>query len=196
MKVMRATQFCAAAATVALALPAAAAARDRDHDGMRDSWEAKFGLNTHRNDARRDRDHDGMRNVFEFRHHMNPRHADRRAGTIASFDAATGTLTINLFGGGTLAGKVDDNTRIECEGADDNSKVAFRHGADDNSGPGSSDDNGRDDDGANHDQNDDRGDRGDENCGPDALTTGRLVKEVDLTGDGTSTIFDEVELGS
>jgi hypothetical protein len=180
MKAMRATPICAAAAFAALALPAVAAAKDRDHDGMRDSWEARYGLNTHRNDARRDRDHDGMRNIFEFRHHMNPRHADRRAGTIASFDQATSTLTIDLFGGGTLAGKVDDSTRIECEGADDD-KVAFRHGGDDDSsGPGNS-----------HGD-----DRNDANCGTDALTTGRLVKGAELTGDGTSTIFDEVELGS
>ena len=201
---MRATPIlCAAATTVALALPAVAAAKDRDHDGMRDSWEAKYGLNTHKNDARRDRDHDGIRNITEFRHHMNPRHADRRAGTVTSFDATTGTLTIALFGGGTLTGQVNDQTRIECEdaanqngdtrgdGTPEDNKVAFRHGSDDdNSGPG----NSGDDDGANHDQNDDRGDDN-ANCGTGALTTGRLVKEAEVTGDGTSTIFDEVELG-
>ena len=214
MKAMRATPIlCAAATTVALALPAVAAAKDRDHDGMRDSWEAKYGLNTHRNDARGDKDRDGLRNLAEYRAHTNPRKddtdrdgindADEQAGTIASFDAATGTLTVNLFGGGTLTGKVNDATRIECDDNNSMNKVVQRHGADDNSGPGNSSDDGPNhdqnddhgDDGPNHDQNDDHGDDN-ANCGTNALTAGRKVKEAEISGDGTSTIFKKVELGS
>jgi hypothetical protein len=204
MKVMRATPIiCAAASTVALALPAVAAAKDSDHDRMPDRWEAKYGLNVHRNDARGDKDRDGLRNLAEFRAHTNPRRddtdrdgindADEQAGTVASFDAATGTLTINLFGGNTLTGKVTDATRIECDDNNSMDKVAQRHGADDNSGPGRNDDHG--DDGPNHDQNDDHGDDN-ANCGTDALTAGRKVKEAEISGDGTSTIFKKVELGT
>ena len=95
------------AATIALALPAVAAAKDRDHDHMPDRWEAKYGLNTHKNDARGDKDRDGLRNLAEYRAHTNPRKADtdgdgiedgaEHAGKVASFTG--GVLTIDLFGG-------------------------------------------------------------------------------------------------
>jgi hypothetical protein len=199
----RATHICAAAAFVVLAVPAAASAKDRDHDHMPDSWEAKYGLNTHKNDARGDRDHDGLSNIAEFRAHTNPdrRDTDRdgindrdeRAGTIASFDTSTGVLTINLFGGGTLSGTVNSMTRIDCDQGDmrDN-RVAMRHGADDNSGPGNSgDDNG--DRGDDNDANDDRG-NDNANCTTADLTTGKVVREADVSGSGTATIFKKVEL--
>lgn len=38
------------------------------------------------------------------------------AGTIASFDAHTGVLTIDLSGGGSISGLVTDETRIETGG--------------------------------------------------------------------------------
>jgi hypothetical protein len=63
-------------ALVVLALPAGAMARDRDHDKMNDRWEARHGLNTHRNDAARDPDKDGLKNLGEFRAHTNPQDAD------------------------------------------------------------------------------------------------------------------------
>jgi hypothetical protein len=204
MKAMRATSICAAAATVALALPAVAAAKDRDHDRMPDRWEAKYGLNTHKNDARGDKDRDGLRNLAEYRAHTNPRKSDtdhdgikdgnEQAGKIASFDQATSTLTINLAGGGTLSGKVNDGTEIECDDSSSmDDKTLARHGADDGPNHDQGDDHG--DDGPNHDQNDDHGDDDNENCGVDALTAGRQVKEAEITGDGTSTIFEKVELG-
>src|SRR5829696_8687421 len=115
-----------AIALIALALPSAASAADRDHDHMRDSWEKHFGLNTHKNDARKDKDRDGLRNIEEYRAHTNPRRRDsdgdgvrdnrEGAGTIESFDAATGVLVIDLFGSDSdLTGKVDATTKIECE---------------------------------------------------------------------------------
>jgi hypothetical protein len=194
-------------ALVALALPGIASAADRDHDHMRDSWEKKFGLNTHKNDARRDKDRDGLKNIAEFKAGTNPRKADtdgdgtkdgdENAGKVASFDSSTGTLTITLAGGGTLTGKVDSTTEIECEGADDDSTAtggdtrgdgtpednaaAARHGADD--GPG--DDNGGDNQGGTDDSS---------SCGTEALTTDRVVKEADISGDGSSAIFQKVEL--
>ena len=143
-----------AAALVALALPAGATAKsaDRDHDRMPDKWEKHFGLNTHKNDARKDRDRDGLRNLAEFRAGTNPRKDDtdndgvgddqENAGTIATFDQATGTLTITLFGGGTLTGKVDATTELKCDDESEHGATSHqRHGADDPAGDGSRGDN-------------------------------------------------------
>jgi hypothetical protein len=66
----------AVVAFAVLALPAGAMARDRDHDKMNDRWEARHGLNTHRNDAKGDLDKDGLKNLGEFRARTNPRDAD------------------------------------------------------------------------------------------------------------------------
>jgi opacity protein-like surface antigen len=210
---MRATPLCAAAALAALALPAGAAAKakDSDRDGMPNKWEVKYHLNSHKNDARKDKDRDGLSNVAEFKAHTNPRKSDtdgdgikdgnEQAGTVASFDSTTGLLTINLAGGQTLTGKVDSSTEIEC---DDSGSMAQDGDNNDDNGGNQSDDktvarNGADD-GPNHDQGDDNGgnDQGEQdqgNCGTEALTTGRQVKEAEITGDGTSTIFEKVELG-
>jgi hypothetical protein len=210
-------------ALFALALPAAASASrgDRDRDRMPDRWEKKNGLNPKKNDARRDRDRDGLRNLDEFRAGTNPRDADtdndgrddgdEGAGRIATFDQATGTLTIDLFGGGQLTGKVDATTEIKCEGADDNGagdtrgdgtpedNPKARHGADDNSGPGNAnDDHGDDDNSGPGNANDDRGrDDDDERaCTTADLTTGRVVDEAELNSgdDGAPGVFDEIEL--
>src|SRR5215217_7880615 len=136
------------ATAVAPAAPSAASAADRDHDHMRDSWEKHFKLNTHRNDARKDKDRDGLKNLQEFRAGTNPRHRDsdedgvrddhEGAGTIKSFDPATGVLVIDLFAGDEdLTGRVDPaTTEIECE--DD--RIEGEHG-----------DNRRDDDEAGDD---------------------------------------------
>ena len=40
--------------------------------------------------------------------------ADKHIGTIASFDATTGTLTIKLDGGKTVEGTVNPDTEIKC----------------------------------------------------------------------------------
>ncbi|MEA2403977.1 MAG: hypothetical protein QOE08_624 [Thermoleophilaceae bacterium] len=69
-----------------LALPAGAMARDRDHDKMNDRWEARHGLNTHRNDAAGDPDKDGLKNLGEFRAHTNPRDADSNNNGIEDGD--------------------------------------------------------------------------------------------------------------
>jgi hypothetical protein len=211
----------AAFALAALALPTVANAADRDKDGMRDSWEKHNGLSTKKNDARKDRDRDGLRNIGEYRSGTNPRKADtdgdgtrdgdEGGGRVASFDSATGVLTINLFAGGTLTGKVDATTKVECEGDDDDRPApapttAARRGADDapgsdsnggrsgdNSGPGS-DNSGRDDNEVRHGDDDDDGE-GD--CSTADLTVGRIVQEADLNegDDGPADVFDEIELG-
>src|SRR3954447_14812982 len=157
-----------AIALTALAVPTAAQAADRDHDHMRDSWEKHFKLNTHRNDARKDKDRDGLKNLEEFHAGTNPRRKDsdddgvrddrEGAGTIKSFDAATGVLVIDLFDSDQdLTGKVDPaTTEIECE--DD--EIEGEHG--DNQ---RDDDDHGDDDRRSRDGSDD-GDRSEGNSGP------------------------------
>src|SRR3954451_5137199 len=100
-------------ALVMLAVPSIAAAkqRDRNHDGIPDRWEKRHRLSTRVNQARRDQDRDHLRNRAEFLAGTNPRNADsdgdgipdgeENAGTIASFDATSGKLVINVFGGET-----------------------------------------------------------------------------------------------
>ena len=193
-----------AALTVALfaVFAGPAAARDRNHDRIQDRWEKRHHLSLKVNQARRDQDKDGLRNRAEFRAGMNPRDADsdndgveddnENAGTIDSFDASTGKLTIKLFGGDTASGLVTDSTEIEC----DDSTAKSSSGGDDNEG---SDDHG---DGQHGDNNDDQGDddneQGDDDnnayCGTDALTAGRTVKEAELKLSNGVATFRNVEL--
>ena len=209
-----------AVALAALVVPSAANAADRDHDRMRDSWEKHFRLNTHKNDARKDKDRDGLKNIEEYRGDTNPRRRDsdndgvrdsrEGAGTIKSFDSATGVLVIDLFGSDSdLTGKVDSSTKIECEdeGDDDDRPTtgnttgdtrgdgtpedrAARDGSD-NSGPGNAEDGDRQEDnsGPGNASDDDRrhgdDDRGDDDerefaCNADWLDVGRTVKEAEL----------------
>lgn len=111
-----------------LAVPgvAAARARDRNHDHIPDRWEKRFHLSLRVNQARRDQDHDGLNNRQEFLAETNPRDADSNnngipdgeegAGKVASFEGET--LVIDLFGGGTVSGKVTAQTEIECHRGD------------------------------------------------------------------------------
>jgi len=212
MTLARRLTTCAAAALGALALlalPGAAAAKDRNHDRIPDRWEKRHHLSTAVNQARRDQDSDHLRNRAEFLAGDNPRNADsdgdgtpdgeENAGKIASFDAATGKLTITLFDGDSISGTVTESTRIKCEDSpapeaamasrgeeepgDDNGGQGEEPG-DDNSGPGS--------------ENSGPG-RGDEdgegaNCTTADLVVGATVEEAELElGNGTAT-FDEVEL--
>jgi hypothetical protein len=136
-----------------LALPSVAAAKDRNHDRIPDRWEKLHHLSLKVDQAGRDQDRDGLRNRAEFRAGDNPRDrdtdndgvmdGDENAGTIASFDKETGRLEINLFNGDTVAGTVDDRTRIECdqdENEMEHNGALSSHDGQDNSGPGSADD--------------------------------------------------------
>jgi hypothetical protein len=108
-----------------LAMPGLAAAKDRNHDRTPDRWEKRHHLSLKVNQARHDQDGDHLRNRGEFLAGDDPRDHDsdddgvmdghEQAGTIASFDAATGHLVIDLFGNDTIAGLVTADTEIECE---------------------------------------------------------------------------------
>jgi hypothetical protein len=181
-----------------LALPSGAAARDRNHDRIPDRWEKAHHLSLNVNQGRHDQDRDHLNNMGEFKVGDNPRDADtdndgvkdgdENAGRIDSFDASTGRLVINLFGGDTLSGLVTDRTEIKCENEnenenenDDNDRMA-RHG--DNSGPGS------DNSGPGHEGDDNEG-----NCTTADLTQNRVVEEAELHTEGGAAVFEEVELG-
>jgi hypothetical protein len=126
----------------------------------------------------------------------NDGHHGETVGTVESFDATTGTLTIAPTEGDAVSGLVTDRTKIECRNEDVND--------DDDNG----DDHG--DDGPNHDVGDDHGDddghhggsghgkrshgghRG--NCSADALVAGAMVEDADLDLGPTGLRFEEVEL--
>ena len=206
-----------------LAMPAMAAAKDRNHDHIPDRWEKRHKLSLKVNQARHDQDRDHLRNRAEFLAGDNPRDADsdddgvidgnEQAGTVASFDAETGRLVIDLFGTDTVAGLVTDETEIKCE--DDSSTASASsegsgsgeeepgddHGGqgdepgddnggdnqagDDNSGPGS------DNSGPGHEGDDDHGDR---LCTTAELVPGAVVEEDGLKIENGQAIFHEVEL--
>lgn len=195
-----------------LALPGAAAARDGNHDRIPDSWEKRHSLSTKVNQAHRDQDRDHLRNRTEFLAGDNPRDRDsdddgvvdgnENAGTITAFDAATGRLTISLFGGDSIAGLVNDRTRIECE--DEHSPdvtVRARHGeeepGDDNGGQGEEpgDDNGG---AAGDDDNDNSGpgSHGEDNSGPGSSHSGRGPSGHDDNGTGANCTTSDLIAGA
>jgi hypothetical protein len=158
-------------------------------------------------------------------HHHNRDFQMREAGTISSFDATTGKLTIALTGGESVTGLVTSSTEIKCEGIDD--RRARRDHGGDNSGPGSGDDNGGnfepgDDNGGQFEPGDDNGGRGEPEPGDDhggqnepgddnggeaplgegttcstaSLTPGEIVGEAELRLENGMAVFEEVELGN
>jgi hypothetical protein len=129
------------------------------------------------------------------RHHHHFREIEQ-AGTISSFDPATGRLTIALTGGETVSGLVTTETRIRCEGTDDRRGARRDHGGDDNGGHGNEpgDDNGGNSGGPIAEgEGPEAGET--PSCTTAALVPGTFVGEAELRlGTGTAT-FEEVELG-
>jgi hypothetical protein len=153
-----------------LAMPGLAAAKDRNHDRIPDRWEKRHKLSLKVNQARHDQDGDHLRNRGEFLAGDNPRDADsdddgvmdgeEQAGTIASFDAETGRLVIDLFGSDTIAGFVTDGTELEC--ADDGSTASSS-----SEGSGSGEEEPGDDNGEEAEPGDDNGSEGEVEPGDD-----------------------------
>jgi hypothetical protein len=211
-----------------LAMPSLAAAKDRNHDRIPDRWEKKHHLSLKVNQARKDQDGDHLRNRAEFLAGDNPRKADtngdgvmdgeENAGTIASFDEATGKLTIDLFGGENISGLVTEETEIKCEdngGAsassdgtsggeqsgdgqgepgDDNG--GEEEAGDDNGGQGEEepgDDNGQEEESGDDSGGDNSG-SGNGNCTTADLTPGAVVQEAELKIENGKAVFEKVEL--
>jgi hypothetical protein len=184
----------ALAALALLALPSFAAAKDRNHDRIPDRWEKRHHLSLHVNQAKRDQDRDHLNNLGEFKAGDNPRDADtdndgvmdgeENAGTIASFDAETGKLTINLFGGETAAGLVTEDTRIRC-GHEANRGEDENDDADGNAEASSSSDGGNS-----------GSDEQATSCTPADLVVGATVAEADLSLRNGKATFEEIDLAS
>jgi hypothetical protein len=166
-------------AAALLALSGIAVAKDRHGDN--------HGRHDHR-------DHHG-------RHHgHNHDFPVGEAGTISTFDATTGKLTVALNGGESVTGLVTEETRIKCEGVDD--RLARRdHGG---SEPG--DDNGGqfepgDDDGGDASGPGPSGEGepapapGEASCTAASLTQGEIVGSAELRLEGGRAVFEEIELG-
>jgi hypothetical protein len=228
------TLFALALGAVALlAMPGLAVAKDRNNDRIPDRWEKRHNLSLTVNQARHDQDGDHLRNRGEFLAGDNPRDRDsdddgvmdgsEQAGTIASFDATTGRLVIDLFGTDTIAGFVTDETEIKCEDdsssatvssegsgsgeadpGDDNGGEGEIEPGDDNGGHGEEpgDDNGGDDQGDNSGPGSDNSgpgqdgddDHGDRLCTTAELVPGAVVEEAELKVRNGQATFDEVEL--
>jgi hypothetical protein len=189
---------------------ASASAHDANRDRIPDRWEKRHGLSLEVKQTARDQDKDGFKNRAEWRAKTDPRDADsdddgtddseENAGTVTSF--ADGELTITLFDGGTLTGKVTDETEIKCHDDDaDRARAAHDHGDDDEGDDDHGDRGGRDgsddDHGDRDDGDDDHGDcRGDddEECGTEALTAGRAVAEAELKITSEGRVWEEIEL--
>ncbi len=209
-------------AVAIFALPATAGAKDRNHDHIPDRWEKRHHLSLKVNQARRDQDRDHLSNRAEFRAGDNPRDRDsdddgiidgeENAGTIASYDAETGKLTINLFGGDTITGVVGEGTRIRCgggcdhgEGEGESGATVSSQGADDEGHQGVGEDHGSEgsDDPPGHDgtppgssEGPGRGASNSANCTTADLVEGAVVKEAELEIENGVATFSKVELGS
>ena len=209
-----------------LALPGAAAARDRNHDRIPDRWEKRHHLSLNVNQARRDQDRDQLRNRAEFLAGDNPRNADsdgdgipdgeENAGKIASFDAETGKLTIDLFGGETITGLVTEETEIECSNsgtASASDAQQGQQGEDPNGEQRGEDDGERSDSDGGEEPGDDNGTDGEEpgddngsassgpgnsgggtSCTSADLTPGATVHEAELQLEQGTATFEKVEL--
>jgi len=205
-----------------LAMPSLAAAKDHNHDRIPDKWEKRHHLSLKVNQAHLDQDRDHLRNRAEFLAGDNPRDDDsnddgvmdgnENAGTIASFDAESGKLTIDLFGGETISGLVTEGTEIKCEdnggasassdsgqeneAGDDNGGEGEVEPGDDNGGKEQTGDDGGDNSGPGSENSgsDDSGDEGSGNCTTADLTPGAVVQEAELQIENGQATFEKVEL--
>lgn len=169
---------------------------------------------------------DGGHRVDKRHGHHHRHHHHQPSGTIQSFDAATGRLTIVLLNEETVSGLVTDRTRIKCEDEHSPDVTAsrshLRHGeeepgddrgghgeeaGDDNGGHGEEpgDDNGGGNSGggsSNSNSNSGSGPSGHDdngtgaNCTTSDLVVGTVVTDAELEIEHGALAFEEVELGS
>lgn len=197
------------------ALPAVASAKDRNHDHIPDRWEKSHNLSLKVNQARKDQDRDHLRNLAEFKAGDNPRSDDsdgdgvmdgeENAGTITSFDAASGKLVIALFGSETISGLVTEQTEIKCEGGHGSEEVTASSSSHDGEGePG--DDNGGEGEEPGDDNRGDNSGPGSSSSGHDGsggeggtcttadLIAGAVVQQAEIELENGTATFHEVEL--
>jgi hypothetical protein len=157
------------------------------------------------------KDRHGDDNGHHGRHHHHHHFREmREAGTISSFDATTGKLTIALPDGEAVTGMVTEDTRIRCERGDDHRFDRRDHGGngneagddnggqgnepgDDNSGsggPGPSNSSGPGPSGEGNE-----GEPGEASCTVASLVPGTVVGEAELRLEGGVATFTEVDLG-
>lgn len=196
-----ATLAAVAMIVAAFALAGTASAKDRNHDRIPDRWEKRHDLSLKVNQAKRDQDRDGLKNRGEFRSGSDPRDddtdddgtedGDENAGVITAFDGET--LTIDLFGGGSVTGTVDEQTEVKCGDERDRDGEEPPSGAtrldSENEGPGheGEDDGGHH--GGHHGDDDGEGD-----CSVDDLAVDVVVHEAELELGNGSARFEEIEL--
>jgi hypothetical protein len=108
---------------------------------------------------------------------------DQNAGTIASFQ--NGTLTITTSNG-PVSGMVTPNTEIECEASDTSSNMQRDDHGDRGETNGNGNDNGND--------NGDDNDNAQQNCSMADLQPGTVVREAELKISGAGSIWDKVDL--
>ena len=168
------------------------AKRDTDRDGVRDGAE--------------DADSDGLDNRGEDETGNDPidsdsdddgvRDGDEDAGRVESF--VGGVLVVRLAGGGTVSGRVDEDTEIECKTEADHESWDDED-ADDSRKSRALDVRGR----ARRDFDEDDEDWGDdlledydddESCGPEALVAGAIVHEAELELVDGGAVFSTIEL--
>lgn len=209
----------------ALALAGPAAAKDRNNDKIPDRWEKRYDLSLKVNQAKRDQDRDGLNNKGEYRSDSDPRSddtdddgtedGDENAGVITEFDGTT--LTIELYGGGTVSGAIDEETEVKCgeecdqDGVEDEEDgVEDEEGVEDEGDGVEDEEDGVEDDeedGEHHGHHSDRhGDNsgpGSEHSGDDSevsdcsvedLVVGAIVHEAELELSNGSARFEEIEL--
>jgi hypothetical protein len=189
----------AVASMAALAAPSHA--KDRNHDRIPDRWERSHHLSLRVNQARRDQDHDGLKNRGEFRAQTDPRDADsddngiqdgqEHAGTVGTISGEM--VTINLFGGGSVTGKVTPQTEVECDtGGDDNGDGTGDHGDSNERSLRADDEGGDDGHGDNHGDGDNEGDT--QSCPAGALKEGAVVQEAELDLTSAGAVFEKIDL--
>jgi hypothetical protein len=204
--------FAAALLVAAALLPAASAAAhagDRNRDRIPDRWEKRHHLSLKVKQTHRDQDRDGLNNLGEFRSHSDPRDADsdedgikdgkEDAGKITAFDGTT--LTITLFAGGDVTGKVTPDTEVECRtaaeteqgehGDDDEGEDRAHDSSDD---PGEDEGDGEHGDGNQGDGDHEQDDDDDADCPADALKVGATVHEAELRAGGDGAVWRQIEL--
>ena len=182
---------------------ASASGRDANRDRIPDRWEKRHGLSLKVKQTGRDQDKDGFKNRAEWRAQTDPRDADsdddgiddgeENAGTVTAF--ANDELTITLFDGGTLTGKVTPDTEVKCDDDTATAADADEGGNVVGGPPGDDDDEGDDDHGDGQHGDGDHGDDDDsETCAPDALKVGAAVEEAELKISSAGRVWSEIEL--